>query len=177
MGKVILYIAVSLDGYIATEDGGVGWLDGFNVPDEDYNYGAFMANVGAVIMGGKTYRQVLGFGVWSYKGVTSYIVTSQPLADHPHDDVRKVEGDFTGLVQKINADTDKDIFFVGGAQLIKAFVEQDLIDEYQIALMPVILGRGIPLFLELDRVQKVTLTATKTYPSGVVAVTYSVHHQ
>jgi dihydrofolate reductase len=55
MSKVILYIAASLDSYIATEDGGVAWLEAFQLPNEDYNYGAFMANVGAVIMGGKTY--------------------------------------------------------------------------------------------------------------------------
>jgi dihydrofolate reductase len=177
MGKVVLYIAASLDSYIATEDGGIAWLDTFQVPNEDYGYSAFMANVGAVIMGGKTYRQVLTFGEWAYKGAVTYIVTSQPLADHPHDDVRKVAGDFAGLVQRIKAETDKDIFFVGGAQLTKAFVELDLIDQYEIALMPVMLGKGIPLFLELETVQKVTLTGTKTYPNGVVALTYQVNHQ
>jgi dihydrofolate reductase len=176
MSKVILYIAASLDSYIATEDGGVAWLEAFQLPNEDYNYGAFMANVGAVIMGGRTYRQVLTFGDWAYKGVVSYIVTSQPLADHPNDNVRKVEGNFPELVQQIKAQTDKDIFFVGGAQLTKAFIELDLIDQYEIALMPVMLGKGIPLFLELERVQNITLTGTKTYPNDVVALTYQVKH-
>jgi dihydrofolate reductase len=177
MGKVVLYIAASLDSYIATEDGGVAWLDAFQIPNEDYNYGAFIANVGAVIMGGKTYRQVLTFGEWGYKGKVSYIVTSQALADHKNDDVRKVEGDFTTLVQQIKTETDKDIFFVGGAELTKAFIERDLIDQYEIALMPVMLGKGIPLFLPLASVQKVTLTATKTYPNGVVALSYKVNHR
>ena len=88
MGKVVLYIAASLDGYIATEDGGVGWLDKFNASGEDYGYSAFQDSIGAVIMGGKTYRQALGFGEWMYKNIPSYIVTSQPLAEHPNDDVR-----------------------------------------------------------------------------------------
>jgi dihydrofolate reductase len=103
-------------------------------------------------------------------------VTSQPLADHPNDDIRKVEGDFPELVQQIKAQTDKDIFFVGGAQLTKAFIELDLIDQYAIALMPVMLGKGIPLFFELDMVQKVTLSGTKIYPNGVIALTHQVNH-
>lgn len=177
MGNMVLYVAASLDGYIAAEDGGVGWLDPFNDTGEDYGFAAFQASIGATIMGGKTYRQVLGFGEWSYKGIPSYIVTSQPLADHPDADVRKVEGDFPALVRQIKAETDKDIFFVGGAQLTKAFIEQNLIDVYRIFIMPVMLGKGIPLFLELDSVQNVTLTHTKAFPDGVVELQYHVNHR
>lgn len=177
MGKVILYIAASLDGYIATEDGGVAWLDVFNGTGDDFGYADFIANVGTVIMGGKTYRQVLGFGEWSYKDFTSYIVTSQPLADHPNDDVRKADSDFKKLVQKIKSESDKDIFFVGGAQLTKAFIEQGLIDSYQIFIMPVMLGKGIRLFLDLVTVQNVTLTETKSYSSGVVELQYQANHK
>lgn len=177
MGNVVLYIATSLDGYIATEDGGVAWLDQFNDGGgEDFGYSAFQDTVGAVIMGGKTYRQVLGFGEWSYQNLPSYIVTSQPLAEHPDADVRRFEGDFGALVQTIKAETDKDIFFVGGAQLIKAFVEQDLIDSYRIFVMPVMLGKGIPLFAELNSIQAVTLTDTRTFPQGVVELRYTVQH-
>ena len=103
MGSVVLYIAASMDGYIATEDGGVEWLNPFNEGGEDYGYKAFEQTIGATIMGGKTYRQALGFREWSYKGMSSYIVTSQPLADHPDDDVRKVEGDFPALVQPMSS--------------------------------------------------------------------------
>jgi dihydrofolate reductase len=174
MGNVVLYIASSLDGYIAAADGGVEWLNAFDTDGgEDYGYSEFEKSTGAVIMGGKTYRQALGFGEWSYKNMPSYIVTSQPLADHPDDDVRKVEGDFAALVKSIKDETDKDIFFVGGAQLTKAFIEQNLIDEYRIFIMPVMLGKGIPLFLELDTVQAVKLTDTKSHPLGVVELRYS----
>ena len=177
MGKVVLYIAVSLDGYIATADGGVEWLEPFNDSGDDYDYAAFQESIGAVIMGGKTYRQALGFGEWSYKNMPSYIVTSQPLAEHPNDDVRTVQSDFPTLVKSIKAETDKDIFFVGGAQLTKAFIEQDLIDEYRIFIMPVMLGKGIPLFLELDGVQTVNLIDTKAHASGVVELRYTVQHR
>lgn len=175
MGNVVLYIAASLDGYIATDDGGVGWLDRFNDSGDDYGYAAFEQSIGAVIMGGKTYRQVLGFGEWPYT-VPAYIVTSQPLAAQPTHDVHKVDGDFAALVRTIKSETDRDIFFVGGAQLTKSFVEQDLIDAYRIFIMPVLLGGGIRLFLELDSVQDVTLTDTKAYPSGVVELRYAINH-
>ncbi len=173
MGNVVLYIAASLDGHIAAADGSVAWLDQFDDPNDDYGYSEFAASIGAVIMGGKTYRQVLDFGVWHYKDMPSYIVTSQPLADHPDDDVRQVTGDFPGLVEQIKAETEKDIFFIGGAQLTKAFIEQDLIDEYRIFIMPVMLGKGIRLFLELDSVQSVTLTNTQSYSNGVVELRFS----
>ena len=176
MGNVVLYIASSLDGYIAAEDGGVGWLEKFDESGDDYGYADFEQSIGAVIMGGVTYRQALTFGDWMYK-VPAYIVTSQPLAAHPNDDVRIAEGDFPALVQTLKSETDKDIFFVGGAQLTKAFIEHDLIDEYRIFIMPVMLGKGIPLFLELDSVQAVTLGDTKTYPSGVVELRYAVNHR
>jgi dihydrofolate reductase len=177
MGDVVLYIAASLDGYIATEDGGISWLDSFNAAGTDYGYAEFMTNVGATIMGGKTYRQVLTFGAWHYQDIPSYIVTSQPLADHPQEDVRKVDTDFATLVQNIKAETDKDIFFIGGAELTKAFIEQDLIDSYRIFLMPVMLGKGIPLFLELNTIQNVSLIETQSHPLGVVELRYQVNHR
>jgi dihydrofolate reductase len=176
MGKVVLYIAASLDGYIATEDGGVAWLDAFNGTGDDFGYADFVAKVGTVIMGGKTYRQVLEFGEWVYKDFVSYIVTSQALAEHS-DDVRKADSDFKKLVQKIKSESDKDIFFIGGAQLSKAFIEEDLIDMYQIFIMPVMLGKGIRLFLDLDTVQNVSLIESKSYPSGVVELQYQVNHK
>ena len=177
MGDVVLYIAASLDGYIATEDGGVDWLNNFNTEGTDYGYAEFMTNVGATIMGGKTYRQVLTFGDWHYKAIPSYIVTSQPLADHLQEDVRKVDTDFATLIQNIKAETDKDIFFIGGAELTGTFIEQDLIDSYRIFIMPVMLGKGIPLFLELTEVQNVTLATAQAHPLGVVELRYQVNHR
>ena len=176
MGEVVLYIAASLDGFIATGDGSVDWLNTFNAEGTDYGYAEFMTNVGATIMGGKTYRQVLTFGDWHYKDIPSYIVTSQPLADHPQEDIRRVDTDFATLIQNIKAETDKDIFFIGGAELTRAFIEQDLIDRYRIFIMPVMLGKGIPLFLELNQVQNVILTATQAHPLGVVELRYQVNH-
>lgn len=175
MGKVLLYIAISLDGFIATPDGGVAWLDGFNVPDEDYGYNTMYARLGAVVMGGITYRQILGFGHW-YGGsnVKSYIVTRGKLENPPNQDAVAFSGDVRDLVTKIRAETDKDIWLVGGADLVVQFMQHNLIDEYHISIMPVILGRGIPLFkgATLGKSQSVKLDTVKSYPNGVVQVIY-----
>ena len=173
MGKVLLYIAISLDGFIATPDGGVAWLDGFNLPDEDYGYKAMYDRLGAVVMGRITYRQVLGFGHW-YEGVKSYIVTRGQLDNPSHADAVAFSGDMRDLVTKIRAETDKDIWLVGGADVVAQFIEHNLIDEYHISIMPVVLGRGIPLFAgaTLAKSQSVKLDSVKSYPNGVVQVIY-----
>lgn len=173
MGKVLLYIAISLDGFIATPDGGVVWLDRFNLPDEDYGYKAMYARLGAVVMGGITYRQVLGFGHW-YDGVKCYIVTRGTLDNPPQGDVTASSGDMRDLVTKIRAETDKDIWLVGGADLVAQFIEHNLIDEYHISIIPVVLGRGIPLSkgASLEKSQLVKLDTVKSYPNGVVQVIY-----
>ena len=75
MSEVVYYIAASLDGYIADADGGVGWLEAFNQPDEDYGYGAFYRTLSAVISGRRTYEQALGFGEWPYEGVTTVVIS------------------------------------------------------------------------------------------------------
>jgi len=173
MSNVILYIAISLDGFISTPDGGVAWLDNFNTPDEDYGYNAMYARLGAVVMGGITYRQVLGFGHW-YEGVKSYIVTHGQLQNPPKGDVATFSGDMRDLVTKIRAETDKDIWLVGGADVVSQFMAHNLIDEYHISLMPIVLGRGIPLFkgVSLDKWQNVKLDSVKSYPNGVVQMIY-----
>ncbi|MGB4676079.1 MAG: hypothetical protein WBH90_05075 [Aggregatilineales bacterium] len=84
MGKVILYIATSLDGYIARADGAIDWLNKYEGGGEDYGYAEFIKNVGSVIVGGKTYRQVLGFDDgWSMPRVETVVITRQELDAHP----------------------------------------------------------------------------------------------
>ena len=77
MGELILYIAASLDGFIAGKGGDISWLDRFQDEQEDYGYGALLKRIGTLIMGGKTYRQVLGFGPWPYSGIRTYVVSRQ----------------------------------------------------------------------------------------------------
>lgn len=172
MGRIILYVATSLDGYIADEDGGVGWLERFEGGDEDYGYGALLARVGTAIMGGRTYRQVLGFGPWPYAALATYVVTRQPLLDPPAPSVRSFRGDVSELVERIRAESGKDIWLVGGADLVTQFANEHLIDEYIVFVMPILLGRGIPLFQNLNASALLDLDHAVSYASGAVELRY-----
>lgn len=173
MSKVILYIAQSLDGFISTADGGVEWLEGFNLPNEDYGYHAMYGRLDAVIMGGATYRQVLGFG-YPYEGVKSYILTRGTLDNLPKPEIYAFSGAVDALVHKIRAETTKDMWLIGGADVVAQFMAKNLIDEYHITTMPVLLGEGIRLFtgVALDKSQKVTLSDVRHYANGVTQTIY-----
>lgn len=147
MGKVILYIATSLDGYIARADGAIDWLNKYEGGGEDYGYAEFIKNVGSVIVGGKTYRQVLGFDDgWSMPDVETVVITRQELDAPPGAPVRAYSGDMKALVDELKGRSDKDIWLMGGGEIIALFVRDRLIDEYMVFVVPVLLGEGIPLF-------------------------------
>jgi dihydrofolate reductase len=174
MSKVILYIAISLDGFISTSDGGIAWLDKFNSPDEDYGYKDFLTRFQSIVMGGVTYRQVLGFGDWVYSGKTSYILTRQPLENPPDPAIHAFNGDVRDLVAHIRKQSSENIWLEGGGDVVAQFMTHNLIDEYHISVMPILLGRGIPLFggVTLANWQNVTLDSVKSYPNGVVQMIY-----
>jgi len=174
MGRVVLYIAASLDGFIAAKDGSVAWLEPFEKSGEDYGYQAFLSRLGAIIMGGNTYRQVLEFGAWPYPGITSYVVTRRPLAHQPDDSIRSFSGKVSKLMQQVKGETKKDIWLVGGGNLITQFVNQSLVDEYMLFIIPVFLGEGIPLFQNLASPARLRLVEATTYPSGVVQLHYDL---
>lgn len=172
MGNVILYIAASLDGFIARRDDDISWLTAYNGADEDYGYAEFYARVGAVILGARTYREVLGFGAWPYPGKTTYVVTTQPLQNPPDANIHAFAGDMADLVAQIRQMTDQDIWLVGGGRLTTAFVNQHLIDETIITIVPLILGEGIPLFQGIEVEEKLLLTGSQVYANGLVQLRY-----
>lgn len=163
MPKTILYIAISLNGYIAKEDGSVDWLSSFN---EDYGYEKFLSTIDTIIMGRKTYQQVLTFGEWPYKGIRTYVFTHQKLKND--NNVEFASGEIIQTINKIKKQSNKNIWLVGGAELITEFVKQQLIDEYQIFIMPVFLGSGISLLSEAVEINFKNFTKSKSYKSGVV---------
>lgn len=152
--RVVLYIAMSLDGYIADRWGGVGWLSGHDgAGPVDDGYDDFIETVDTVVMGMRTYEQVtreLSPGLWPYQGMRGYVASGQ--ARQPTEDVAFIGGDIAGFVQEMKReDTGKDIWIVGGAELAGLFMAQDAIDIYEITIAPVILGGGVRLFTgEMD---------------------------
>ena len=159
MPQIILYIAASVDGYIADSGGGVGWLpsgDGGSGGD-DYGYAAFYAGVDAVAMGRRTYEQVRGFGVpWPYPGKPVYVFTNRTADDNDGGvygdgggrppEVEFIRSDAGAFVRDIAGRYAGIVWLVGGADLAEQFRAAGLIDEYRVFVIPVILGRGVPLF-------------------------------
>ncbi|WP_400193638.1 dihydrofolate reductase family protein [Hymenobacter sp. B81] len=169
MRETVLYIAASLDGYIADEQGGVDFLHAFEQPDEDYGYAELLASLSAVVMGARTYEQVLGFGIaWPYAGLPTYVCTSRELPTDADPDIRLWHGSVAELAATLPAGR---TWLVGGGQLIDAFNAAGLIDQLLLAVMPVFLGRGIKL-LSTPPPQKLRLQDVKKYSNGVLMLDY-----
>lgn len=146
--KLILYIAASLDGYIADAKGGVDFLYETPSPSPDTAYEAFYDSVHALIMGGRTYRQIvetLAPDQWPYEGKPCYVYTSQSLGRAPSG-VMRADMPPAELLQSIRRKHPGDVWLVGGGDIVRAFMQQNLIDVYCIYMMPVLLGEGVPLF-------------------------------
>ena len=163
MSKIILYIAISLDGYIAKEDGNIDWLTSF---DEDYGYEKFLSTIDTIIMGRKTYEQVLSFGEWPYSGLKTVVFTHRKLKDDKN--VEFISGPIQQNISELKKQSNKNIWIVGGGQLITEFVKLNLIDEYQIFIMPLLLGSGIPILHEAINMKSLKLIKSKSYKSGVI---------
>ncbi|MFK7810414.1 MAG: dihydrofolate reductase family protein [Saprospiraceae bacterium] len=174
MGKVKLYIATSLDGKIARSDGDVSWLDEVPNPNkEDYDYFAFYDSIGVTLMGNNTYQEILGFDVeFPYKGKTNYVF-SRNRALKNDENVSYVNGDITSFVESLK-EKEEDIWLVGGGEIVALFLNNNLVDEALIFIMPVLLGEGIPLIGKLQKDLPLKLIKTKTWKSGVIELHYKL---
>lgn len=162
--KLILYIAMSLDGYIADKDGGIGFLEETATSLPDLGYEEFYSSIGAIIFGGKTYRQVkneLSPDKWMYEGMPCYICTRQ---QQPHDpNVHFTDLPPTQLLETIQKEHPGNTWLMGGGEIIRRFMQESLIDEYRIYVMPTILGEGIPLFPASFPKANLKLTSCKNF--------------
>ncbi|MGE5496527.1 MAG: dihydrofolate reductase family protein [Syntrophothermus sp.] len=143
--KCVLYIAMSLDGYIADENGGIGWLIEQEGDGGDNGYSEFIKTIDTIIMGKTTYEQVLGFGEWLYKGKKCYVYSRKEKGNN--DKVEFTDQKPSDLIRSLKAQKGGDIWLEGGSLSADPFIKENLIDEFIIAIIPVILGKGIPLFL------------------------------
>ena len=175
MRKIILYIACSLDGYIADSKGGVAWLDEIPNPDKsDYGYAAFYDSIDTVVMGNKTYQQVLGFGIGNpYDGKKTYVLSrNKPLIQSHHAEF--ISQSIPEFLAELKEASGNNIWCVGGGEINALLLHYQLIDEIKIFIMPVLLGSGIPLTGSLDTKVNLELAHQCTYKSGVAALFYIV---
>lgn len=167
---VRLYVAATVDGYIARTDGRVDFLDAYN-PDE-FGFQSFMAQIGIIIMGRATYDQVVSFPTWTYAGKRVVVLTHKAL-EPSRPGVERYSGDLRSLIANLRCDTTQDIWVCGGATVVRDMLNANLIDQLELFLIPLLLGDGKPLFppaahqtrLRLDRIERFS-------PSGVVQLVY-----
>lgn len=173
MRKVVLFIAMSLDGYIADSNGGVGWLDGQSKDVGNLDtYSAFAKDIDTVLMGWNTYHQIvteLSPAEWIYAGFTTYVITHNKGASTGQ--IIFTDENPTDLLEKLRRQKGKDIWICGGAKLVQQLMRADAIDRYYISVIPTLLGRGIRLFGEFSTEKKLTLVQTQNY-NGIVELIY-----
>jgi dihydrofolate reductase len=163
MKKIILYIAASLDQRIAESDGSLEWFTGVPNPQKtNSEYKDLLASVDTVLIGGRAYRELLNMDlIWPYQEQMTYVVSRHNWGDE--DNIRFITDNIIENISALRNDPGKDILLVGGGELTSMLLAMDLIDEMQITYIPVILGKGIPLFPEQSKESKWELMASKAY--------------
>lgn len=172
--KVILYISMSLDGFIATEDDDLSWLSMVEQEGEDYGYAAFNETVDTYIVGRKTYDTVLKLtgGVFpAGKEHECYVITRQTKA--PENGVTFYNGDVEALILQLKQQNGKNIYCDGGGQIVQLLMQKDLIDEYIISIIPIMLGAGKRLFLGATPTILLKAKSVKQFETGLVQLHYA----
>lgn len=173
--KVTLYIAASLDGYIARSNGTLDWLSIVETKDEDYGYEKFYESVDSIVMGRKTYDFCKNLQVWPYEGKDVFVFTNRELSPNKKD-IFFVKVGVREFVEELDNRGLKHLWLVGGGELIRLFINYSLIDEYIISTLPILLGDGTPLFPPPSNEQKIKLVSLKDYDTGLVQVVYKKIH-
>lgn len=165
MRKVSLFIAMSLDGYIADSRGGVNWLEGYEDGGEAFDsYSEFIKEIDTVVMGWNTYDQIvteLSPEEWVYEGLTSYVLTHRRMESS--EKIRFTDRNAKELIAELKTKPGKGIWICGGASVAGQLIAEDLIDRYEITVVPTLLGSGIRLFGHGEKEIKLKLIRTRSY--------------
>ena len=154
--NIILYIGTSMDGYIANDDGTLEWLESTEV-EGDSGYNALLERIDTVVMGKGTYDVIRGFDIdYPYSDFKSCVFSKSVSGSDEYATFIDVE--IKSFINKIKQQPGKDIWLIGGGKLAREFFKENLIDEIQLAIAPIVLGKGISLYAGEDITQKYTLT-------------------
>ena len=172
--KVIVHIAASADGYIARTDDDLDWLTSRPAPEGFYGMNDFMKTIDTTILGRKTYELSLRLGA-KFDGKTRTIVFSHqaPPADAPLG-VEFVNDSVGPFVKQLREQPGKDIWLMGGGDLIASFLDEHAIDEFVVSVVPVFIGDGIPLIARRHRQVQLSLKSVQRYDDGLVQLHYEV---
>lgn len=171
MRKVLLNVAVSLDGYIEGPKGEIDWC----MTDQDYGMSTFVKRLDAIFIGRKSYDLLLTMDPNPYPDLTKYVF-SRKLRKAAGKTII-VNGNVQREVRRIKKKNGKDIWLFGGADLVTQFVNANLIDEMHLSVHPLFLGSGTPLFQDIKRRKEFTLKEMKTYSTGLVQLLYTLRRR
>ena len=170
--KVIVHIATSADGYIAGPDGDLEWLTSRPAPDGFYGMNTFMKSIDTTVLGRKTYEVSLGLGAkFDARSRTIVFSRQAPPADVPSG-VEFVNGAIGPVVRRLREQPGKDIWLMGGGEIIASFLDEQAIDEFVISVVPVFIGDGIPLIARRHRHVPLHLQSVERFEDGLVQLHY-----
>lgn len=173
MRKISLFIAISLDGYIAKPNNDLSFLKIVEKEGEDYGYAKFTSAIDTLIVGRKTYDYVLkeiGSSHYDNGERDIYVITRTPKPNKGR--VTFYTGDIAELVKKLKSENGKDIYCDGGAEVINELLKLDLIDEYIISIIPILIGNGTRLFKDGRPEQLLELISSKSFDTGLMQLHY-----
>lgn len=168
--KLILYIATSLDGYIAKHDDDLSFLSLVHKDGEDYGYSDFLSSIDTVIIGRRTYDWIVTQTNYPHEDIMTYIISRTKKQDSKN----KIfyNGNIKDLIYKLKSEAGSNIFCDGGSEIVNLLLKDDLIDEFIISVVPVLVGDGISLFRKGGAEFNLKLITTRTYDTGLVQLHY-----
>ena len=172
--KIIVHIATSADGYIARPDGNIDWLTNRPAPKGFYGLPNFMRTVDAKVVGRKTYDLSVEMGAHFSARNVHYVFSRQPPPSSVPAGVRFVGQEIGAFAKQLRAQPGKNIWMMGGGEIIASFLDEGAIDEFIISIVPIFIGDGVPLIARRHREVPLRLRSTKAFPDGVVQLHYEV---
>jgi dihydrofolate reductase len=164
-----VFIATSVDGYIARADGNIDWLSIVHPVDEAHGYEKFMSTVDTIVIGRGTYDTVLECEKWPYLGKRVIVMTHRPGKQHHGEDF--YAGSATELANRL---AEAKRVYVDGGNVVRQFFAAGLVDDVTISMIPIVLGNGIRLFSGGEGEHRLGLENSRSWPSGMVQMRYSV---
>jgi dihydrofolate reductase len=172
--KIIVHIATSADGYIARPDGDLGWLTNRPAPKGFYGMPAFARSVDAKVLGRKTYDLSVEMGARFSARDVHYVFSRRPPPASLPAGVEFVQGSIPAFVARIRKEPGKNLWLMGGGEIIAAFLDEGAIDELIVTMVPTLIGDGIPLIARKHRNVPLRLRSATPFPDGVVQLHYDV---
>lgn len=169
MAKIILYFAASLDGFIADRNGGVDWLTPFQ--NDDFGFKAFLDTIGVLVMGRRTFDQARSYDLWPYGGKRVIVLTSKPVGSLPEGG-EVVRGEIGALCAQLRENDSGNVWIVGGAKTMGAFLAAGAVHRVVLHVVPLILGDGLRMFEDSGSTLPFHLEDSTLLRNGVAKLTY-----